>query len=79
MLLVSAPLDCDPVSVSEPDQAPDAVQELALLELQVSVELPPLVTLVGLAVSATVGVAALLTLTVADCFAEPPVPEQVRV
>ena len=78
MLLVSAPLDCDPVSVSEPDQAPDAVQELALLELQVSVELPPLATLVGLAVSATVGAAA-LTMTVADWEADPPAPVQLRV
>jgi hypothetical protein len=43
------PVDCAPL------QAPDAVQALALVEDQVSVVVPPAVTLVGLAVSETVG------------------------
>ena len=45
---------------------------------QVSVELLPLVTVLGLAVRLTVG-AGVVTETVADCVALPPVPEQLRV
>ena len=71
-------MDCDPLVPKVPDQAPDAVQEVALVELQVRVELPPLPTLVGLAVKMTVGVAA-LTVTVANWEAVPPVPVQARV
>jgi len=48
-----------------PDHAPEAVQEDALVEDQVSVELPPLATLVGLALSEAVG-AGVDTETVAD-------------
>lgn len=40
-----------------PPQAPEAEQELALLLDQVSVEVPPLTTVVGFAESETVGVA----------------------
>ncbi len=43
------PVDCAPL------HAPDAVQVVALVEDQVSVEVPPVVTLVGLALSETVG------------------------
>ena len=49
------------VSVCEPDvafvpvQPPEAVQEVALVEDHVRVELPPLLTLVGLAEIVTVG------------------------
>jgi hypothetical protein len=49
-----------------------------LVETQVNVELPPLATLVGLALKETLGEGA-ETVTVADCAAEPPVPVQVRV
>jgi hypothetical protein len=49
-----------------------------LVETQVNVELPPLATLVGLALKETLGAAA-ETVTVADCAAEPPAPVQVRV
>jgi hypothetical protein len=38
-----------------PDQSPEAVQLVAFVELQVRVEEAPLATLVGLAVSVTVG------------------------
>ncbi len=62
-----------------PDQAPEAVHEVALVELQVSVEVPPEATLVGLAVSVTVG-ACVITVTVAECRALVPAgPVQVRV
>jgi hypothetical protein len=60
-----------------PDQAPEPVQAVALLLDQVSVELAPLATVLGLAVNFTMG-AALLTETVADCEAVPPLPVQDR-
>ena len=60
-----------------PDHAPEAVHDVALVEVQVSVELPPLETLVGLALIDTVGAG--VTVTVADCVAEPPPPTQVSV
>jgi len=60
------------------DQAPDATQEVALVEVHDSVEVPPLVTVLGLALKVTVG-AGEVTVTVADCAALPPAPVQVRV
>jgi hypothetical protein len=60
-----------------PLHAPEAVQEVALLEDQVKVEPLPLVTLVGFALMATLGGVA-DTVTVADCDAEPPGPAQVK-
>ncbi len=72
-------MDCDPLVAWVPDQPPEAVQEVALVELQVSVEVPPEATLVGLAVSETAGDGA-VTVTVADCGAlVPPAPVQVSV
>jgi hypothetical protein len=50
-----------------------------LAELQVNVDALPLLTLVGLALNDTVGAAAACTVTVVDCDATPPVPEQVSV
>lgn len=61
----------------EPLQAPDAVQELALLLDQVSVEALPAFTVVGAALSVTIG-ALPDTVTVADCVADPPPPVQVN-
>lgn len=61
----------------EPLQAPDAVQELALLLDQVSIEALPAFTVAGAALSVTVG-ALLDTVTVADCVADPPPPVQVN-
>jgi hypothetical protein len=75
---LSAPVDCDPLIAWEPLQAPDAVQAVALVEVQVSVDVPPWATLAGLAVSETLGGAA-DTVTVAVCDAEPPAPVQVRI
>jgi hypothetical protein len=77
VLALSAPVVCEPLAALVPDQAPLAVQEVALVAAQVRVELEPLATLLGLAVKVTVG-AAESTVTVADCEALPPVPVQVR-
>ena len=60
-----------------PNQAPEAVQESAFVEDQVSVEDPPFATDCGVAVSDTVGAGG-NTVTVADALALPPEPVQVR-
>lgn len=73
---MSAPVDCEPLAALLPDQAPDAVHEVALVADQVRVELPPLATVLGLAAKVTVGVGE-VTVTVADCDAFPPLPVQV--
>jgi hypothetical protein len=74
---VSAPLDCEPLRAMLPDQAPDALHAVAWAVDQLSVELPPLATVLGLAdrlmVGAGVGV---VTATVTDWLALPPAPEQ---
>ena len=44
-------MDCDPAMVLGPDQAPDAVHEVALLDDQVSIDALPLATVLGLALS----------------------------
>jgi hypothetical protein len=66
------PVDCAPL------QAPDAVQAVALVEDQVSVVVPPVVTLEGLALSETVGAAAggVEAGGVLDAAPEFPPPEQ---
>jgi len=74
--VVSAPVDCDPLAAMLPDQAPEAVHEVALAADQVNVELPPLATVLGLAANVTVG-AGEVTETVADCVALPPLPVHV--
>jgi hypothetical protein len=66
---------CCPEIALLPDQAPDAVQELASVDDQVSVDDPPLTTEAGFAVSDTVGARG-VTVTVADAFAVPPNPVQ---
>jgi hypothetical protein len=65
------------VAAFAPDQAPEAVQDVALVADQVSVELLPLETELGAADKVTVGAVA-LTETVADCVALPPLPVQLR-
>ena len=74
----SLALDCEPLVALLPDQAPDAVQAVALVETHVKLELPPLATVLGLALRATVAVGFGLTVTVVDCVALPPVPLQVN-
>jgi hypothetical protein len=76
LLVVSAPVDCEPLAGLLPDQAPEAVHVVAFVDDHVSVEALPLATVLGLAVKLTVG-AAPMTETVADCVALPPVPVQV--
>lgn len=61
-----------------PDQAPDAVQEVAFVAVQFNVALLPLVMALGPTLKLTVGAAALME-TVADWVAVPPVPEQLSV
>jgi hypothetical protein len=71
-------VDCVPVSALAPDQDPEAVQAVALVADQVSVELLPLASVLGLAARLMVGTGC-VTETVADCTALPPVPVQVSV
>ena len=68
-------MDCEPLVPLVPDQDPDAVQEVAFVADQFSVELPPLATVLGLADKVTTGAGG-VTETVADWFALPPPPEQ---
>jgi hypothetical protein len=65
VLDLRAPVDCEPLTGMLPDQAPEAVQEVALVADQVNVELLPLATVLGLAANVTVGAGA-VTETVAD-------------
>jgi hypothetical protein len=51
---------------------------VALVADQVKVEEAPLATVLGLALSVTVG-AGVVTVTVADCAVLPPLPVQLRV
>jgi hypothetical protein len=73
---VRAAVDCEPPVALAPDQAPEAVHEVALVADQINVELPPLAIVLGLAVKVTVGTGD-VTETVADWVALPPVPVQV--
>jgi hypothetical protein len=76
VLVVSAALDCEPLIALLPDQPPEAVQAVVLVDDQVSVVAAPLLTVLGAAERLTVG-AGVLTDTVADCVALPPLPVQV--
>jgi hypothetical protein len=73
---VSDEVVCEPVVALLPLQPPDAVQEVALVEDQVNVDVAPLSTVLGFVLRVTAG-AALVTETVADCAALPPLPVQV--
>ena len=76
-MALSVPVLALPLVSSLPDQPPLAVQLLALLEDQLSIADPPLMTVVGFALRLTVGGAE--TLTVTDWLALPPGPVQVSV
>ena len=69
-------MDCEPLVATEPLQPPDAVHAAASIELQVSVAVPPVATVVGEADKLTEGAGAVTTTSV-DCEADPPGPEQV--
>ena len=68
-------MDCEPLVALLPDHPPEAVHAVALVADQVSVELAPLATVLGLADKVTTGAGG-VTDTVADWFALPPAPEQ---
>ena len=79
LVIVNAPLDWLPEIALLPDHAPEAAQELALVDDQVSVEDTPLRTDVGFAESVTVGAGpVLVTVTVVEALALPPDPVHVR-
>jgi hypothetical protein len=64
-LALSAPVDCEPLTGMLPDQAPEAVQEVAFVDDQANVDAAPLLTVLGVAEKLTVGTGA-VTETVAD-------------
>ena len=70
-----------PLVALAPLQPPDAVHVVALVDDQVSVELDPLATVVGLALKfkVGVGVGGFVTVTVVDACALAPPPEQISV
>jgi hypothetical protein len=68
-----------PLVGSLPDQPPEAVQLLAFVDDQLSVELEPLLTVPGLALRLSVGFTGADTLIVTDLLALPPAPLQVSV
>jgi len=76
-LAVSVPVDWLPEVPLVPDQLPEAMQAVALVDDQVSVEEAPLATEVGPAASDTVGAPGDATATVTDFVALPPTPVQV--
>jgi hypothetical protein len=69
----NAPVLSVPLAALAPLQAPDAVQLVALVELQLSVATPPAETAVGLAVSTAVGTTLIVTST---GLLAPPAPVQ---
>ena len=75
-MLVRFPVEAEPFVGSPPLQPPEATQEVAFVDVQVSVALAPLAIVLGFADSVTVGTGC-VTETVADCDASPPVPVQV--
>ncbi len=75
-MAVNLPVGCEPLTGMLPDQAPEALQEVAFAAAHVKVEPLPLVIELGLALRLTTGAGA-LTETVADCEALPPLPVQV--
>lgn len=78
-MALSTPVDCEPlVADFAPVQAPEAIHDVALVADQVSMESLPLATVLGLAEKLTVGVG-VVTETVADWVALPPLPVQLRV
>ena len=77
MLAARAPVLSLPLAAREPLHPPEAVHEVALVELQVSVEAPPPAIDVGLADSVTVAAGTTATEAVAISLV-PPAPVQVN-
>jgi hypothetical protein len=78
VVAVSAPVEALPLVDLAPLQPPEAVQEVALVELQTSMLAVPVPIVIGLALSATVGFGG-VTVTVAVAALDPPVPLHVSV
>jgi hypothetical protein len=80
---VSAPVDCVPEVAVEPDHAPLAVHDVALVEDHVSVvEAPEVIEVLAalmVAVGGAGGVVPVPTLTVTERCVVPPLPVQLRV
>jgi hypothetical protein len=76
LVAVRAPVLCVPLAAFVPLQPPEAVHDVALVELHVNVELLPLAIDVGFAVSVTVAGGSTVTIAVAAVLA-PPAPVQV--
>jgi hypothetical protein len=76
VVAVRAAVVCEPVVAFEPLQPPEPVQAVALVDDQVKADVAPLLTVAGFAARVTVG-ADVVTDTVADCEAVPPLPLQV--
>jgi hypothetical protein len=78
-LALSSPVDCEPLLGLVPDQAPEAVHSVAFADDQVSMELAPLLSVLGSALNFTLAPKGEPTVTVAVCTAGPPMPLQVSV
>jgi hypothetical protein len=80
VVAASAPVTWEPEVGFVPLHPPEAVHEVALLEDQLRVAVPPAATSDGVAVNATVGTGgAALTTTLAVCAIDPPAPVHVSV
>jgi hypothetical protein len=66
VVFVRAPVDQVPLVATFPCQPPEAEQSVALADVQVRVELPPLLTVVGAAVNVTEAAAGGVTNTSTD-------------
>jgi hypothetical protein len=78
VVAVNAGVLCVPLIASLPVHPPEAVQDVASVEDQVRVDVPPFFTVVGLAVKVTAG-AGVVTEIDADCTELPPPPVQLKV
>jgi len=76
---LNAPVGCEPDVARLPLQAPDAVQLVAFVVLQVNCDAAPDATLVGDAVNVSVGALGAAIATDTDFVTEPPAPEHASV
>ena len=74
---MSTPVLNVPLVALAPLQPPEAVHEVAFVELHVNVEAAPLATDVGFALSVAVALGATVTVAVAELLG-PPVPVQIN-
>ena len=79
VVVPNAPVLALPLVGSLPDHPPEAVQPVAFVDDQLSVEAEPLLTVPGLALRLTVGLGGADTLTVTEPLPLPPGPLQVSV